>query len=156
MAILSLCSKKPVHAKKGTSIQAAVEIMKRENVGSLMVTEGTGLRKPIGFVTDRDIALKAFSNGIDANSPIERIMSKKLISTRSDSGIAEVIDKMKRTGIRRIVVKNPGEEACGVVSLDDLVQLLAEEMNGIGMLIRSQAMEKRKLRSGSKKIDFYP
>ena len=138
MAIASLCSNKPFSIKKGSSILSAIQMMKSKNVGSLVVTAKSGKRKPVGILTDRDIALCAWGSGITKSTPIDRIMSKNVVSIQANAGIAEAVDKMERKGVRRIVVQDKNEGICGVVSSDDIIQLVAREMYGIGRLVQKQ------------------
>jgi CBS domain-containing protein len=139
MAISSLCSNQPVSIERTASINTAIMLMKARNIGSLVVTEGNGHLKPIGIVTDRDIALNVFSDGITATTPIDRIMSEKIVSIAADAGIAEAVEKMESHGVRRIVVQDQNENLCGVVSADDILQLVGREMYGIGQLIKKQS-----------------
>lgn len=138
MPIASLCSKAVVSVDASATLQTATELMKKNNVGSLIVMEGNGQRKPVGILTDRDVALKAFSNGLTASTHVDQIMSKKIVSIASHAGIAEAVDKMENNGVRRIVVKDKDENICGVVSSDDILQLLAREISGIGRLVQKQ------------------
>lgn len=148
MAIGSLCSKKPILIDRDASIQSAAKLMKERNVGSLVVMSGEdGASKPVGLLTDRDIALKLFSKGISAESPVEKIMSKGVHSTRSDTGIAEVVDQMEKSGVRRILVQDEKHRLCGVVSADDILQLVGREIYGIGRLIEKQSSTKRSARA---------
>lgn len=141
MPIASLCMKEVVTIEAGATIQAATELMKNNNIGSLIVMEGNGKKKPVGIVTDRDIALRVFTNGLTGSTPVNQVMSKKVVSIASDAGIAEAVDKMEDNGVRRIVVKDQEENICGMVSSDDILQLLAREFSGIGRLVEKQVGE---------------
>lgn len=139
MPIASLCSKNAVSIDKDTTLDAASRLMREKNVGSLIVTEGNGKRKPIGVLTDRDIALGAFSNGQTAKTPVHRVMSSKnVVSIGAEAGIADAVETMERHGVRRIVVRDENQEICGIVSSDDILQLLARELHGIGRLVQKQ------------------
>lgn len=138
MAIKDLCSEKVVSADKNMKIDKAALLMKRNNVGALVVTENESSKIPIGMITDRDIVINAIASGLPLTTKISQVMSGTPFTVDIDSGIAEVIEDMERNGKRRVILVDKSGEACGVVSADDLIQLLAREVNGIGQLIQRQ------------------
>jgi signal-transduction protein with cAMP-binding, CBS, and nucleotidyltransferase domain len=139
MSIASLCSKKPVLLDRGAGVKSACSLMSDENVGSVIVMEGGKRSKVVGIVTDRDIALHAFRAGMTARTPVEKIMSKKVLVVNEETGIFEAIDQMEKHGVRRLVVQTDDGEICGVVSTDDILNLLSREMSSIGKLLDKQA-----------------
>lgn len=139
MPIDSLCTNKSISIRRSASIETAAQLMNKENVGSLVVVEDNGDGRPLGMVTDRDIALKTFTDGLTPSVSVERIMSKKIVSVPSTAGIAEAVEKMEQNGVRRIVVQDPSNRVCGVVSSDDVLQLVGREMSSIGRLMQKQS-----------------
>lgn len=99
-----------------SSVKDAATIMKNLNVGSVPVCEGT---KPVGIITDRDIAIKNVANNGDSNTPVTQVMSKNMIYGQPNMSDQEAASLMAEKQIRRLpVVEN--DNLVGIVSLGDL------------------------------------
>ncbi len=70
-------------------------------------------------------------------------MSKNVVKVRRSEGIASVVDQMEQEGVRRMVIVDDVGEACGLVSADDIIQLVARELNGLGRLVGQQVENER-------------
>lgn len=139
MPISDLCSRTPTTIDCKETLQEAASKMKNSNVGTLVVTEGEERDKPIGIITDRDIVMNALAEGKSADtSTVEEAMTTDLITADSDIGIYEAINLMEQNGVRRLVLMDEFDRLCGLISTDDLVSLLSQEMTGIGKLYENQ------------------
>jgi signal-transduction protein with cAMP-binding, CBS, and nucleotidyltransferase domain len=138
MAIKSLCSKNAVSIDKNATLEAAARLMREKNIGSLIVTDPDRKHEAIGILTDRDLALQGFADGQSGHTPVHRLMSKQVISIDGQDGIAEAVERMERSGVRRILVKDENQQVCGVVSSDDILQLLARELHALGKIVEKQ------------------
>jgi CBS domain-containing protein len=70
------------------------------------------------------------------------LMARDLVTVREDQGVFECMQQMRINGIRRMPVVEPKGSLIGIISLDDLIQLLAEEMSELGkVIVREQALE---------------
>ncbi len=97
-------------------IQKAAQIMKSVNCGSVPVCEGT---KPVGIITDRDIAIKAVaSNKMNAN--VKECMTNQVITCTSDTDAHEAADLMATHQIRRLPVVDASGNLVGICSIGDL------------------------------------
>jgi len=130
MPIGEFCNREVVYATRETSILEAAQLMRRYHVGDLVVVdEADGNREPVGIVTDRDIVIEIISQSLDFNEfSVGDIMSPQLVSVQEEDGIFETIRLMRVKGIRRIPIVNPKGGLEGIVSADDILDLLAEEM----------------------------
>jgi CBS domain-containing protein len=119
-----------VYATRETSIQEAAQLMRQYHVGDLVVVdEFAGKRVPVGIVTDRDMVIEIISQSLDLNKfSVGDIMSPQLVSVQENEGVFETIRLMRGKGIRRIPVVNQEGGLEGIVSADDILDLLAEEM----------------------------
>ena len=96
----------------------AARMMKILDVGCLPVCEGDHL---VGFLTDRDITLRAVAEGLHpAQARVRDVMTSKVVSCYEDQDIDECADLMERKQIRRIPVMDHEEHLVGIVSLSDL------------------------------------
>jgi CBS domain-containing protein len=130
MPIGEFCNREVVFATRDTSIPEAAQLMRQYHVGSLVVVdEVDGKRLPVGIVTDRDLVIEIISQSLDFNDfSLGDIMSPQLVSVQEKEGVFEVIRLMRTKGIRRILVVNQEGGLEGIVSADDILDLLAEEL----------------------------
>ncbi|HUL62993.1 MAG TPA: CBS domain-containing protein [Burkholderiaceae bacterium] len=115
-----------------TLVQCA-QLMRDNHVGSLVVVEaqGAGVR-PIGIVTDRDIVLEAVAPRLDPDTlTAADIMAPALGTVREDADIVDALAHMGEQGARRIPVTTESGELAGIVAMDDVVAVLAEQLNRI-------------------------
>jgi len=144
MPIGDICVREVVTATRETTIQQAAQLMRENHVGDLLVVEQqAGLRTPIGIVTDRDIVVALVAPGLDpAVLSVGAIMGPDLETVREDEGIFETLNEMRDAGVRRIPVVSDQNALIGIVSTDDILQLLADEMTEVAKLIsREQRRE---------------
>lgn len=144
MPIGDVCTREVLVAPTETTIVEAAQIMRKHHVGDLIVVKGQGdIRIPSGIVTDRDIVLSVVATGLDPTVfTLGDLVTDPLITVRQDLGVFECIQRMRMYGVRRMPVVNLDEELVGIISVDDLVQLLGKELSDLGSLIvREQAKE---------------
>lgn len=145
MPISDLCSVNLVTVEPGATLQKAARLMRDHHVGGLVVVEGNGKNRPLGILTDRDIVLAAVAEDKLYTSRVEDVMSKNVFKVTRNQGIADVIDQMSTHGVRRMIVVDELGRTCGLVSSDDILQLMAKEMNGLGQLVQTQLENERML-----------
>lgn len=149
MPIGELCSREVVFVTRGESIRAAAQIMRQHHVGDVVVVEEKPTqREPVGIVTDRDIVIEVIAKDLDLDSvTVGDIMSFNLVTARETDGIYETIQFMRTKGVRRLPVVNSKGGLVGILTVDDIIGLLSEEMTELAKLIsREQALEKKKKR----------
>ncbi len=146
MRIAEICTSQTVHCQRELTVQQAALLMRNNHVGDLVVVEQpNGERVPVGIVTDRDIVVSVIALGLDpASLLVGDIMSAELMTATEDEDVYETIDRMRFKGIRRVPVVNSLGGLCGIVSIDDLVEFLAEEMGELSRISsRQMANEKQ-------------
>jgi len=144
MPIGEFCNREVVFATRETSIPEAAQLMRKFHVGDLVIVdEVDGKRVPVGIVTDRDIVIEIVSQSLDFNEfSVGDIMSPQLIGVQEKEGVFETIRLMRAKGIRRIPVVNQEGGLEGIVSADDILDLLAEEMTELAKVVpREQERE---------------
>lgn len=103
----------------------AAEQMLRRHVGAVVVVDGG---RPIGIITDRDLALRVIAACRDAATPVREVMSADLVTARADEQLDDVAVRMRRHGVRRLPIIDKVGGLVGLVSLDDVYVLLAGEL----------------------------
>ena len=142
MLIGELCIRDVVIAEPDTRIPQAAKLMRAYHVGDLIVVEEKdGARFPVGIVTDRDLVVGALAE--DDMGPIESIrvedvMSNELVTVREDTDVLDVLKIMRAHGVRRVPVIGSRGELIGVVSFDDLVELVAEQLEDLSALLKRE------------------
>ena len=126
-----------VTAEKGTSIEDLAKTMDEEEVGDVIVVEG---EKPVGIVTDRDVAL-AFGRGEDLTSmTAEDLMPEGEVRTVSADAEADQLPKrLEEARVRRLPVVDDDGKLVGIVTLDDVVATIGEELDDVASVIESQS-----------------
>src|SRR5258708_28779884 len=137
MPINKICVREVVGAERHTTIQDAARLMRQHHVGDLIVMEGTnGQRVPFGIVTDRDIVVSVVASALDPKFfTIGDLATQELVAAHEDQGVFECIQQMRSKGVRRMPVIDRQGGLVGIISVDDLIHLLAEEMSELARLL---------------------
>ncbi len=137
MAIGEICNREVVIAEKALSVREAAHLMRNHHVGDLVVVEERGGRKhPVGIVTDRDIVVEVVVPGVNPEAlTVVDIMEAELATVRENEGVFEALRYMRSKGVRRMPVVDGDGGLVGIVTLDDLLSLLAEEMAELAKLV---------------------
>ena len=148
MSTGEFCTREVVITEKGSSILAVAQLMRTYHVGDVIVVERRGGQTvPVGVITDRDIVVEVIAQEVDLGSVTAGdVMSYDLLSVREDEGIWEVLLQMCDQGVRRVPVVNDDGGLEGVLALDDMIELLAEELTLLAKIAGSgQARERKKV-----------
>ncbi len=148
MPVGELCIRQVVVAPRKASVLEAAKLMRQYHVGDIVVTdEIDGRRAPVGIVTDRDMVLEVLAQELDATSlTVGDIMAGDLITVRENEGVFQTIQLMRAKGARRAPVVNGEGILVGIVSVDDLVELLAEELGELAKLISREQKREAEMR----------
>ena len=148
MRIGEICTLQAVHCKRDLTVQGAALLMRNHHVGDLVVVEQpNGEQVPVGIVTDRDIVVSVIALGLDpASLLVGDIMTEELTTTSEDEDVYETIERMRFKGIRRLPVVNSMGGLAGIVSVDDLLEFLAEEMAELSRISGGQVAHEKQAR----------
>jgi len=144
MSIGEFCNREVVFATREMSLPEAAQLMREYHVGDLVVVDEVGgKRVPVGIVTDRDMVIEVIAQSLDLNEfRVGDIMGRRLVSVPEKEGVFETIRLMRAKGVRRIPVVNQEGELTGIVSADDMLDLLAEEITELSKVsLREQEQE---------------
>jgi CBS domain-containing protein len=116
------CMRKGVVTLKATDTAAdAAKIMKRHRIGSIVVTKD---QKAVGIVTETDMAYKVVAGGLNPEkTPLNKIMSSPLKTTKADDKISDVAGLMREHKIKRVPVVDAEQRLVGIISDDDLISV---------------------------------
>ncbi len=139
MPVSDLCSKKLISISPKAMVADAAKMMKNKGVGSLLVMD-EGSKRCKGIITDRDITLYAVAEGELSDLHVSDVMSRQVATISQKSGLLDVLTKMEKHQLRRIVIVDDDGNSCGILTSDDVVQLLAKEMGMLGNLFAKQTV----------------
>jgi CBS domain-containing protein len=145
MSIGEICSRETVFTTRDTTVATAARLMRHHHVGTLVVVEemNGGRRVPVGIVTDRDVVIEVMATGLDPNAiTVGDIMGPELVTARESEGVLETMQIMRYKGVRRLPIVDKDGQLVGIVSIDDLLEVLAEEFSELAKIMaREQARE---------------
>ena len=133
MSVGEICNREVVIINKKEGILDAAKLMRDHHVGNVIVVEEKeGGVIPVGILTDRDIVVGLIAKEVPLEKIlVEDVMSADLVSVRENVGIWDTIQCMRRKGIRRIVVTGDKGNLVGIISSDDLIDLLSGELSDL-------------------------
>jgi CBS domain-containing protein len=126
---------KLVTAQPTESLSSVALRMREHNVGAVVVVEG---QKPVGIVTDRDLALALGAQGVASRVPVGGVMTKPVRTIPDGAGVFAATQCMRDAGVRRLPIVDNDEHLVGIVSLDDLMGLLGREMYNLAEGIKHE------------------
>jgi len=157
MKVGEICERNVVTVRKSDELTSAARLMRERHVGylivvapivdelTLMVDEPA--LKPIGVVTDRDIVVAVVARETDPRLlRVGDVMSAEPLVVTEDLSIGAALHEMRRIGVRRVPVVGSGGSLIGVLSLDDIVGTLSEELLDVAGSIRSEVRIEKALR----------
>lgn len=143
MPIGEICNREVVFSYPNHTVREAALLMREYHVGDLVVVEENGKRKPVGIVTDRDIAISIVALGLDPDViTVGDIMGPELVTVRENQGVFETSQQMRLKGVRRLPIVGEEGALVGIVAVDDLVALFADELSELSKaIVREQMVE---------------
>ena len=136
MSLQNYCQKPVIRVAPDTNITEACQLMEQNNIGCL-IAEREG--KLCGIVTDRDIALRVAGAKRDPDKTLVRdIMTPDPVRISVDKDLRQLTAMMHAYHVRRVPIVNGFDATLGIVTLDDLIAQLGDEMSEIGKAISEE------------------
>ncbi|MFE9020969.1 CBS domain-containing protein [Streptomyces sp. NPDC007808] len=108
----------PATVEPQTSVQAVARMMRDEDIGAVLVTEGERLR---GLVSDRDLVIRAMAEGSDPDrTTVAEACSEDLVTVGPDDDLIVAVRVMREHSVRRVPVVDRESHPVGIVSIGDL------------------------------------
>jgi CBS domain-containing protein len=136
MTVYDCCQPDVIVVTPELPVVDIARLMEETNLGCVIVSEG---EKPVGIITDRDLVLRVMAARRDPTETLAmEIMSRDLIVLKNNMGLYEAMDHMRDKGVRRMPVVDDEGKLQGIITVDDIIRLLVEEMNCIACIIQSE------------------
>jgi CBS domain-containing protein len=120
--------KQVVTAAPGDSLASVARTMEQHNVGAVFIVEN---HRPVGVVTDRDLALALGAHGVPLQAPATRAMTSPPECIQMGEGAFQATQLMRERRIRRLAVVDDEGLLAGIVTLDDLLRLFSRELTNL-------------------------
>ena len=137
MPVIDVARTGVMTAHRDQSAGNLATVMKEENVGSVIVEEEG---RPVGIVTDRDLVLEVLEPRADPSAvTAAEIMTESPVTVAEDDGLFEAMTTMHEHAVRRLPVVNADGDVAGIVTLDDLFVMLADELDSLTGVIEAES-----------------
>jgi CBS domain-containing protein len=146
MTVSEICTYDVVWAEPDATILEAARLMREEHVGCVVVA--TAVRdkpRPLGVVTDRDIAISVVAAGLDpAVFTVGDVIAREVATVNESDDLFKAVRRMRTQGIRRLPVVDSEGFLKGIFTLDDFVELIGEEIrDAVAIMDREQTREEK-------------
>lgn len=120
------------------SVQAAAQRMHARNVGTLVMLDAD--KRPLGILTDRDLTVRVLAKGLHAaQTTVGEIVTKCLQTISETTPIEDALRLMRTGNCRRLLVVDHNGKLVGILSVDDILDLLISEFRDLGALLREES-----------------
>jgi CBS domain-containing protein len=137
MTIAKICIRNVDLADQDETVWQAAVRMRQRAVGTLLVLNEW--KQPIGIVTDRDIMERVVAeNRLASRMLVSAIMTRDPTTIGEDEPIQRTLARMRRGGFRRLPVVDQKGSLVGLVSMDDILMLLAGEIAQLGQVVQRE------------------
>ena len=151
MNVGQICHRQVITVKTADELTAAARAMRESHVGYLVVVEGkpgTDAPRVVGVLTDRDIVTTVVARAVDPNTlTVGDVMTRDPVVVLDSDSIDATLKRMRQSGVRRTPVVDAAQRLVGVLSIDDMLDIVADQLNSIAGSIRNEQRIERTLRS---------
>lgn len=150
MSVGEFCNRQVVISSRDSDIVQVAKLMRQYHVGDVVIVDDieADSRIPVGIITDRDLVIELMAKEVAlAAVSAEDIMSYELATCRQSDGLCDALQRMQSREVRRLVVVDDDGTLVGILTVDDILELLAEEMRGLAKVALGQQARERRCKS---------
>lgn len=142
------CNRDVVVIERTESVREAINLMRNNHVGDVVVVEmRENASIPVGILTDRDIVVEILAEDVDLDAVnVGDVMSYQLVTVTEETKLLDAIKLMRMNGVRRLPVVNESGELQGILSVDDLLELVVEQLSDIVGVVSKEITNEEKSR----------
>lgn len=133
-----ICTRTVIVTDPSMEVTEAAKLMRHHHTGCLVVTEQPSAfdRVVVGILTDRDLAMGVLAAERNPSGMrVGDLMSKEVVSAREEDSMLDLLSAMRRKGVRRIPVTTARGSLVGIVALDDVLEVLAHQMQAVATAV---------------------
>jgi CBS domain-containing protein len=137
MTVHDICRRDVDTASYDQSVLDAARCMRDRQVGSVVVVDD---HRPVGILTDRDLTVRVLAAALDPGTTrVSEVMTPSPTTVREDATIVAALGYMRAGRFRRLPVVRADGHLVGILALDDVLAMAAEELAEVGPLLRREA-----------------
>ncbi len=123
MKVEQLMTREVKVCSESDTLNRAAQLMWEADCGCIPVISANGDGKVIGLVTDRDIAMAAYTQGKQLWAiPVTQAMAHNVIACHAGDGVSQAEALMRDNQVRRLPVFDQSERLVGMLSLNDVAR----------------------------------
>src|SRR5689334_18194090 len=123
MKLNEVMTKNPACCFDTTSLTDVAKMMAEFDCGSIPVVDAHDTRRPVGTITDRDIAIRAVAKGKNPLTMVAgEVMTPNPITVAIDASLKDACDAMENAQIRRILIVDDAGACVGILSQADVAK----------------------------------
>jgi CBS domain-containing protein len=146
MDVASLCRREVVGIDAEASLRRAAGLMREEHVGALVVMTRHEPPQVVGVVTDRDLAIDGLGQSGDPDTTaVGSLVRARPLAVPGTASVGDAVAAMEQAGVRRLLVVDPDGGVVGLLSFDDLLAAVSEELEALARTLRKN-IEREKAR----------
>jgi predicted transcriptional regulator len=136
MKVGEYCTREVIVADGTTGIVEAAQLMRENNVGTIVIVERGDGNRPVGIVTDRDLVVEVLAPELDMGRvTCGDLPMRDLITVGENDDLMDTLTRMGQAGVRRVPVVNSRGELEGLLAMDDVFTVISEMMNDLVQLV---------------------
>ncbi|MBW4050154.1 MAG: CBS domain-containing protein [Proteobacteria bacterium] len=143
----SVCKHAVVTVTPTDDLIAAAHVMREKHVGYLVVCDAALGGRVVGVLTDRDLVVAVLAQEADVRAlKVSDVMTRDPLVIDGGQSIEAVLRHMREAGVRRVPVVDRSGALAGVLSIDDVLERIAEQLVNIAGSIRNEQRMERVVR----------
>jgi len=144
-----ICTRTVIIAFRQTALDEAANLMRANHVGCLVVVDQRhDKRCLVGLLTDRDIVTATVAANLSPHAlRVEDVMTTDLVVAHEEMSLIDLIRTMRSKGVRRVPVVGLQDELIGIVSFDDVLGILVDELDLLVAAVGSEGKRERVMRT---------
>jgi len=123
LVVGDIMKNKIVISPTDATVRDVSKLMKKHDIGSVIITDVGDERNAVGIVTERDIVWNVVALGKSCDMLVEDIMSKPIRVVRIDTTLEDASNIMRKYDIKRLPVVNKKKELVGIISETDITRI---------------------------------
>jgi CBS domain-containing protein len=124
-----------------TTVHEAARYLRERQVRAAGVLDGAG--KLVGVVSQSDISDKVAAENKSAGIPVSEIMTRELVTVSPEMALDECLRLMEKHGIFHLLVVDSGGVFRGMISVTDLLQVIASDQKARADMLESLLFPQR-------------
>jgi CBS domain-containing protein len=127
MQVREIMTREPGSCAPETKIQDVARMMVEHDCGGIPVVESSGSKRPVGVITDRDIAVRVVAEGRDPSRTTAReCMSSPVFTVTPETEVESCCQILEQHQVRRLPVVDERGNLCGMIAQADIATFASE------------------------------